>query len=257
MSTGDISNLQELFSNAQDEGLSAHAAGILVNNLSTATTAGAQGASVDDLAGDEVTLFVEVLDKTGSMAVFTDDVIFGYNEHIEALVESKAADSILMSTWVFDQSSTLLHGYLPLTSVPRLDRSTYRPGGNTALYDAILDAFTSVVAYSQSLRDAGVRTKIVVVVVSDGDDNASYNTATSVATVAQELLNQEYYTLAFIAFGMNGNSVASRLGFPSENTKDFNADRHDLRLAFGTISKSVIRASQTTIGQQGSQSFFS
>lgn len=248
-------NIQNLFDNAQTEGLSKAATEILVNNLNATNIAGATGATVDELAGDQVTLFVEVLDATGSMFDNRDAVIKAYNEQLEALKGSKAADSILMSTWTFNEQSVLSHGYLALNNVPKLDHSSYDPQGNTALYDAVLDAFTGVVAYGQSLRDAGINLKIVVVVISDGEDNSSKNSANKVKTVAKELLNQEC-TLAFVAFGLNGKSVATKIGFPVANVLDETSDPSGWRRALGTVSKSVIRASQTVVGKTGSQSFF-
>ncbi len=253
MSTG---NVQDLFDNAQDEGLSANAVGILVNNLNATTMAGTQGTAVDDLAGDEVTLLVEVIDMTGSMSIYQDAVIDAYNAHLRAIIASKAADSILMSTWLFNTKSILRHGYMPIADVPTLDRKSYNPDNFTALYDAVIDAFTGIVAYGQSLRDAGVRTKIVVVVISDGEDNASRNSAAAVAMVAKDLLQQEIYTLAFVAFGMNGKSVAAQIGFPTSNVMDEKSGDSEIRKAFNTTSKSVIRASQAVIGG-ASQNFFS
>lgn len=251
------SNIQNLFDSAQDEGLSAAAAGILVNNLNATTIAGAQGASVDELAGDEATLFVRVVDRTGSMQRFAPVVIDAGNEQIEALKGSKAADSILMSTWFFNQRSTLLHSYLALDNVVKLDRNNYDPDGTTALYDAVLDASTSAVAYAQTLRDAGIRVKVVIVIISDGEDNASHNSVAKVKTVITDLLKQEIYTVAFVAFGTDGKRIAAEMGIPATNVLDESADPHSVRIALGTVSKSVIRASQTTIGATGSQSFFS
>jgi hypothetical protein len=250
-------NIQSLFSNAQDQGMSSNATSILVNNLNGTTIAGAQGASVDDLAGDQVTLFVKIIDMTGSMDGFRQTVIDAYNQQLKDLSNSKAAESILMSTWLFNTRSKLRHGYQPLTDVPPLDWDSYNPDHQTALYDAILDAFTGVVAYGQSLRDAGVNTKIVVSVHTDGADNASRSGPVHVATVAQELLKQEIYTLALVAYGVDGYAIAKAIGFPAENVLNANSTPHDVRKAYGTESKSVIRASQTVIGKQGSQNFFS
>lgn len=255
MSTG---NIQALFDNAQDEGLSSAAVGILVNNLNATTIAGAQGASVDDLAGDEATLYVRIGDQSGSMARFRDVVIEAANDQLDALAGSKAGDSILMSTWVFNDRPSLLHSYLSLDKVPRMDRNSYDPDGSTALYAATLDAITSAVAYAQTLRDAGIRVKVVIVIISDGEDNASGNiSVTKVKTVIEDLLRQEIYTVAFVAFGTEGKKIAASMGIPSANVLDESADAHSIRLALNTVSKSVIRASQTVIGQQGSQSFFS
>src|SRR3989344_1997167 len=149
--TSQSQNIQNLFDNATAEGLSQAATEVLVNNLNGTNIAGATGATVDELAGDQVTLFVEVLDATGSMTDNRDAVIEAYNKQLQALKDSKAADSILMSTWTFNETSTLSHGYLTLDKVPKLGRGSYDPQSNTALFDAILDAFTGAVAYGQSL----------------------------------------------------------------------------------------------------------
>lgn len=250
-------NLQSLFDNAQDEGLSAATTGILVNNLNGNTIAGAQGASVDDLTGDEATLFVRVIDRTGSMLRHQRVVIDAANEQLDALENSKAADSILMSTWTFNERSSLLHSYLPLGKVVRLDPNNYDPDGMTALFDATLDAITSAVAYAQSLIDAGIRVKIVIVIITDGEDNASHNTVSKVRTVIEDLLRQEIYTVALVAFGTEGKHIATEMGIPDGNVLDENSDPSSIRRALGTVSKSVIRASQTIVGQQNSQSFFS
>lgn len=250
-------SLNQLFDDAQDEGLSMNAAGILVNNLNPVTMMGATGAAIDDLAGDEVTLFGVVIDATGSMSPYRTDVIAGYNDMLQALRDSKAADSILMSTILFNTSSTLRHGYLSLQDVPNLDQNSYNPDSATALYDATLDAFTGIVAYGQQLRNGGIRTKCVIVVISDGEDNASrHATEAGVRTVALDLQNQEIYQLAFVYFGNNGQVVAQQMGFPANNVFNTTASPSEIRRALGTVSKSVIRASQTTIGGQ-SGSFFS
>ena len=190
------------------DGLSVQSVGILVNNLTPVTLAGAQGVGINDLAGDEVTLYVPVVDATGSMQRFRPTVIASYNEQLDALLASNAADSILMSTFLFNNHSTLLHSYLPLDRAIRLDMGNYDPDLNTALYDATLDAITSAVAYAQSLRDSGIRVKVVVVVISDGEDNASRHTSSAVKSVVTDLLNQEIYTFAMVAFGTEGKKIA-------------------------------------------------
>lgn len=247
-------DIQDLFASAKQD-LSTAGAEVLVNNLNATTIAGAQGASVDKLVGDEVTLFVQVLDMTGSMYPYQNELMAAYNEQIEALLQSKNSDNILMSALVFNTKSTVLHGYVSLADAQRLDSSVYNPDHQTALFDAVLDAFTGVVLYSQSLRDAGVRTKIVVVVITDGEDNSSRKKASDVAIVAKDLLQQEIYTLALVAFGLQGKPIAQAMGFPAANVLDATADKHGWRVALGQVSKSVIRKSQANVGDQ-STSFF-
>lgn len=291
-----MNDLNDLFNNAQSEGMSANATGIMVNNLDAFAQLGALGASIDDIDGDETTVYACVLDQTGSMWTLLDNatvaevadaaqtlgmnisaseveandrnnggrlrrelaqkmVIYSYNEMIKALSASKAADSIVMSTILFNESSDIRHGYLLLSDVPQLDTNSYSPGGMTALHDAILDACTGAVAYSQILRNNGIRTKVVIAVLSDGEDNMSKHSEAHVRTVTDDLVRQEVYTLAFVYFGNNGEGIAKKLGFP--NVLTFGTSAHDFRLALGTVSQSVIRASQTVIGSNSSASFFS
>lgn len=257
MSQNNMSSQQISIQSAAQDGLSEETVGLLVNNLSAATMAGAAGTSVDDLAGDEVTLFVRVIDRTGSIEDrgLAQPMRDAANEQIEALEGSKAADSVLMSTLLFHTATEVLHSYLSLGKAIRLDASNYRPTGGTALFDATLDAVTSAVDYAQQLRDAGVRVKVVVVIMTDGEDNSSRHSAGQVASVIKDLIAQEIYTFAFVAFGTQGRMIGQMMGIPSANIIDQQATAHDIRIAFDTVSRSVIRASQTIVGAQ-SASFF-
>lgn len=251
----DTQNTQGLIQSAEQDGLSAASVGIMINNLNPVVLAGAQGVGIDDLAGDDVTLFVRVIDASGSMGRFQPTVIAAANEQLDALLASKAGDGILMSTYFFNTTSNLLHSYLALDKATRLDGGNYLPGGQTALYDTTLDAITAAVSYAQDLRNAGIRVQIVVVVVTDGEDNASRHSVNELKTVIQDLIRQEIYTFAFVAFGTEGKRIAGAMGIPPENVIDEQADAHSIRLAFGTVSKSVISTSQHMISS-GSQSFF-
>lgn len=243
-------SIQSLFQNAQaapgQKGLSQAAAEILIQNLTPATLAGTQGASYETLGGDKAFLFVPVLDMTGSMSNFRRDVIEAYNKMLAALKGSKQADAILMSSWTFNVRSYLLHGYTPLEFVPPLDEHTYRPDDQTALYDAVLDAITGVVAYGQALRNQGARTKITLVVFTDGYDNASRNSASRARKVVEDLLALEMYTFALVGFGGSfAHQVAQDIGFP--NVLEADADASSIRHTLELVSNSVIRASQTII----------
>lgn len=246
---------EKLFEDAQDEGLSKSASLVLVENLNALTIAGAQGATIDEIAGDEVTITCVVLDETGSMTSNHQAVVDAYNEMVKYLKESKSADDIILGTWMFNEMSRLHHDYLLLDNAPELGKSDYNPDYSTALFDAALDALTGVIAYSQTLRNSGIRTKVVVVVFTDGGDNISRHTARDVRVVTDSLIDQEYYTLALVAFGGSfARQVAAEMGFP--NVLEVGSTASEIRRAMGTVSKSVVRASQTKIDPNASKSFF-
>jgi hypothetical protein len=255
-----INSVHSLFQGAQagpgQKGMSQSTTEILVQNLTPTTLAGTQGANYDTLATDKAFLFVPVLDMTGSMNQFRYNVIDAYNVMLNMLQNSKQADQMLLSTWTFNTCSYLLHGYTPIELAPRLTASTYQPDNQTALYDAILDAITGVVAYGQELRNQGARTKITLVVFTDGYDNSSRNTASTVRRVVEDLIAQEMYTFALVGFGSGfANKTAQHIGFT--NVMEADADPSAIRHALEVVSNSVIRASQTIMTGSSPNSFFS
>lgn len=248
-------DLQSLFQASQQSGISRQTVDLMVQNLDAQTGLGCVGAQVDDLNTDDVTLLTVIIDMSSSMGGVQQDVTDAFNEMCRALADSKAADSILMSAWTFDTNPTLLFGYTPIDAVQDLTPATYRPNGATAMYDATMDGFTGIVAYGQDLRNNGIRTQSIVVVISDGHDNSSGHTATAVKSVAQDLIRQETYTLAFVGLGNEAHftQIAQNMGF--NNVLTVQNSPSEIRRALNMISGSVIRASQNQI-TPGSNNFF-
>jgi von Willebrand factor type A domain len=249
------SNLQSLFKNTANNSLSRQSVDLLVQNLNGQAGLGCVGAQVDSLNTDDVTLLSVIIDESGSMGSVRNDVIDAFNQMTRALHDSKAQDSILMSAWKFSNAPTLLFGYTPIDSVPDLTPALYMPDGGTALYDATMNGLTGLVGYGQDLRNNGIRTRSIAVVISDGDDNMSKHSSTAVRTVAQDLIRQETYTLAFIGLGdpASFTHIAGQMGFPSVLTVSNSAK--DIRRALNMISGSVIRASQAQVMPQGNNFF--
>lgn len=247
------SNLRSLFKN--QGGLSHQSIDLMVQNLDGQAGLGCVGAQVDDLNTDDVTLLVMLIDASGSMSSVRQEVIDSFNQMSRALMDSKASDSILMSAWTFDDKPKLLFGYTPIDSVKDLTPATYDPDGGTALFDAVLDGFIGIVGYGQDLRNNGIRTRSIVVVITDGGDNMSKHTAASVKTIAQDLIRQEFYTLAFVGMGdvNTFRHIADSMGFPEVLTIGNSAS--EIRKALKMISGSVIRTSTGQI-KPGTNSFF-
>jgi hypothetical protein len=250
MSSKSKVEVEDLFKKAvQIDGLSQDAAGILVDNLDATTMLGCQGVAIDEIATDDVTLVSMVIDMSGSMASVEQAVIEGFNTMMKAMRDSKQEESILVEAWVFNYEPRLLFGWTPVNKVPFLTSMEYEPKGGTALYDAQLNALTGIVGYGQELRNNGIRTKCIVVVLSDGADNQSKSSAGKVKAVADELIKQEIYILAFAGFesgeAVDFREIAKITGFPSIITVD--STPSEVRRIFGQVSKSAIRISQTSI----------
>lgn len=228
-------------------GLAPQAGDLLVANLDETVLMGCLGTAAEDLDASDATLVSVVLDMSGSMSPHQRTVIDAYDAMLKALAGSKAAASILLSTWVFADRPALLHGYQPVGWHQPLTVAEYAPDGCTALHDALLGCMTGLVAYGQQLLDNGVPNRRVVFVLSDGEDNASTARALDVRTAAKALLAQEVYTLAYAGFGSADLAQqAAAVGFPACVTTGATAS--DLRAIFRQVSASVIRVSQAAAG---------
>ncbi|MCI0394722.1 MAG: hypothetical protein L0332_07830 [Chloroflexi bacterium] len=251
MSNNGLGNLDDLFQSAQDDGLTEETLDLVMTNLNGLTLASV-GVPLDQLASNEVTLAMNIIDMSGSMAPYAADLICAYNDdYLAAMAGSTAADDILVSTILFNDQVELFHGYVNLPDAPPLVRRVYNPDGSTALYDAVATGLTNMVVYTQHLRQRGVMVRCVALVYSDGDDNASRQAATAVRRASQELLKQEIYTLGYVGFASGGiaeaqlRRLADAIGFPEILIAGLS--HAELRRIFHMVSLSTVRASQ----QQG------
>jgi len=251
-----LGNLDDLFQSAQDDGLTTDTMDLLVANLNGPTMATAVGTPLDQLASADVTLAMNVIDMSGSMHPYANDLMRAYNDdYLAAMTASPAADDILVSSIVFNSDVHSLHGYVPLEDATRLSSQTYDPNYTTALYDAVAGGMTNMVLYAQQLRQSGVSVQCIVMLYSDGDDNASSQRATDVRRAAADLLKQEMYTLVYVGFGLkkqmgfkagNGRSpaqdLADEIGFPI--ALDAGLSPSELSRIFRMASMSAVQVSQ-------------
>ena len=212
--------------------------------LNLGTFADALGTSLDDLDSEDVTLACFVVDASSSMAGVASAVIDAYNAELRALRGARTATEILVSTTVFADAPQCLHGYSKVADAPLLDGASYRPDGSTALYDAVLEAFTRLAAYRTLLLDNGVRSRAIVTVLSDGEDNVSKRRALDVKQAAARLAREEGTVLAFAAFGDPATrqalaGIATQLGFPSVITAS--QSPAEIRRVLGQVSQSLAR----------------
>jgi len=254
-----IDDVKGLFNNSVDDGdLGQQASMIMINSIDGTNLTGCMGTAIDDLETDDVTIASIILDSSLSMKAHESIVRSCYDNFIKSLQGSKQAGSMLVSTRTFDSKQNILHGFKKVDEVKPIDKQYRANGGSTALYDTVLDALTGIKAYSKSLNQNGVRTKCVVAIFSDGDDNDSRKaTAKDVKTVSNDLLKSEMFYLVYVGYkqdpSANLDAIASQIGFP--NVLTTNATESEIRKTMDLVSKSIIRTSQTQIGK--SNSFFS
>ena len=253
MRNNGLGNIDDLFKSARADGLGADTMDLDVANLNGPTMVGAVGVYLHQIASNEVTLAMNIIDRSSSMGTHAADLIRGYNDdYLAAMRGAATADDILVSTILFNDKVELFHGYVNLHDAPPLTRRLYRPSGTTALYDAVAGGLTNMVLYAQQLRQSGVMVRCLVLVYTDGDDNASAQNASAVRRAAEALLRHEIYTLAYVGFHSGTGAAAilqqqaDAIGFPEVLLAGLNHEA--LRRVFQMASQSTVRVSQGQVG---------
>lgn len=256
------SKIESLLGKAASLGtIGAGTSSMLSGNLGAVVIAGAAGKDAEDIEASDVTLVTLLVDASSSIhgRKLEDAVRDGQNLLVDALSDTREKESILMALWTFNDDVRVVHSYVALDDVTRLDKKNYAGVGTTRLYDTWCDALAANVAYAQQLRDAGTPTKSVVVVVTDGEDVGSKRRAADCARISKDLLASEQFTLAFVGVGadVDFRAVARSMGVPDGCVAvQAQATPSAIRQVFRMVSQSAIRASQGLVAPGPNAGFF-
>jgi uncharacterized protein YegL len=259
MSSKNITNaddVKNLFINAVNDGeISQAASVVMINSLNDTNIVGCTGTAIDEIETDDVTVVSLVLDASASMNPHEKTVRQSYDTLIKALKESKQAGSMLVSARTFEGIQKILYGFKKVTDIGAIGNEYAADGGSTALYDSLVDAMTGIRAYVKNLNDGGIRTKCIVCVFSDGDDNDSRkHKARDVKVLSDDFLKSEMFYLVYVGYRqdstVNLDAIAKQVGFPNVLTTA--ATESEIRKTMNLVSKSIIRTSQSQVGPANS-----
>lgn len=171
-----------------------------------------------------------VLDKSGSMASLVTDTIGGYNKFVEE--QAAAAPNARFALTMFDTAVVEPYKNIKVSEVPKLTAVTYRPGGNTALLDAIGRTIKQIDELS-SKPD-----KIVVLIMTDGQENSSheYKKADLATLIAER--TAKAWQFVFLGANMDAFAEARALGIPAGSTSSWTPTSAGTQAAYNHVSSS-------------------
>lgn len=180
-----------------------------------------------------LTEIVVVMDRSGSMNKVREDVIGGFNAFVE---DQKTVDGEAKLTLVqFSSHSHVVRYGLPLSEVPDLDLTTYRPSGWTAMLDAIITTIDNVGSRLAETPEDERPAKVIFVIITDGDENFSkaYPAPHGYTVCKDRITHQtDVYGWEFIFLAANQDAVlkAGQLGVKANFSKTYTASK------IGTVS---------------------
>ncbi len=178
-----------------------------------------------------------ILDRSGSMASISDATVSGFDEFVNS--QKAKGDNAALSLVQFDDVYEQVWNGLPINTVPSV-REIFVPRGMTALRDAIGRTINETGKRLAALPEAQRPNKVVMVIITDGYENASKEF--SYAQINEMVKRQnEQYSWAFIFLGANQDAVleASNLGIKGGWATTYNANEGSVKKSFTRMSDHV------------------
>lgn len=200
------------------------------------------------MTNPNLTEIVCVIDKSGSMCNQADETIGSFNSFVAEQRDNVAGEAKLTLV-LFDTNYRVIHEATPLADVPELDNRTYRAGGATALLDAVGRTIADVGYRLRNTPEAARPGKVVVVVITDGQENSSreYLGARTPDMVKHQ---QDKYNWEFIYLGVDLDEfdLQQNWGIKAQNIANVRlANTGDSLYTYNSLSKSI--GSYRTIGE--------
>ncbi len=153
-----------------------------------------------------------VVDKSGSMQPIASDVVGGFNRFV---AEQKAAggEDDRITFIQFDIEPHVAMDRVALRGISELSPGAYRPGGSTALLDAM--GF----AISRTMEMVGKDGKAIFCVMTDGQENASrHYTQQAVRALVESTERERGWRFVFVGAGIDAFAEGGKIGVAAANT---------------------------------------
>ena len=185
-----------------------------------------------------LTELVFILDMSGSMAGLTDDTIGGFNSILKEQA-SKDGD-VLVTTYLFNNDSRMIHDRLPITRVPQMTERDYRASGCTALLDAMGDAIRHIAGIHRYARAEDVPDHTMFVITTDGMENASHRyTATQVKSMVEHEQEKYGWEFLFLAANIDAVETAERIGVSPDRAVNYMSDTIGTQVMYEAVCNAV------------------
>ena len=186
----------------------------------------------------QLTELVFILDRSGSMFGLEADTLGGFNSIIAK--QRREEGEALVSTVLFNGTTTVLHDRVPLTRIEPMTERQYQVGGCTALLDAIGGAIHHIGNVHKYAREEDRPEHTLFVITTDGLENASHSySADQVRRMIRR--QRENYGWEFIFLGANIDAVetAAHIGIDRSRAVNYHSDSRGTRLNYEVLSEAI------------------
>ncbi|VDN47258.1 conserved protein of unknown function [Petrocella atlantisensis] len=185
-----------------------------------------------------LTELVFILDRSGSMSGLESDTIGGFNSVLnKQKVEDGEAN---ITTVLFDDKYELLHDRYNLEKIAEMTEKEYFVRGSTALLDAIGKTINKIGNAQKFSVDDERAEKVMVVIITDGMENASIEYKHGqIKKMIERQKNKYGWEFIFLGANIDAVEAAGRFGISEDRAANYHADSEGTMLNYEVISETV------------------
>lgn len=180
-----------------------------------------------------------VIDSSGSMQSIRQETIKSINSTIDEIKKNAKLTPTTISQWLFgvghgDGKVENTFFKVPAKEVKTLLLQQFVPQGGTPLLDAVGEA-------TQRLRrDSGPKDTVLVVVITDGEENSSKSwTVAQLQAEMSGVQKTDRWTFAFMVPPRSKDRLCRHYGIPEGNVTEWEASRQGVERATIQVNSSV------------------
>lgn len=183
---------------------------------------------------------VFVIDKSGSMAGLEADTVGGYNSVLERNRDGEGG--CWVTCVLFDTEYEVVHDRVPIDRVRPLAKHDYRPGGCTALLDAVGRTIERVELVQRHLPAGYAPDHTTFAIITDGEENASRDFTYAKVKKLIEAKEREGWEFLFLGANIDVAANAASMGIRPSMAVSYSADQTGTWAAFDSFSEAVTQA---------------
>lgn len=159
---------------------------------------------------------VFVIDESGSMTSSREDVIGGFNTFIADQKKDVNGD-INVSLFTFEDKVKSVFENKNINDVPQLSGENYRPGGLTALNDAVGMAITNTGKELADMAEEDRPSVVMMIIMTDGCENSSveYKNTSKIKEMIEHQTNKYNWKFVYLGTDITTTKMADDMGISS------------------------------------------
>ncbi|QSG02820.1 vWA domain-containing protein [Natranaeroarchaeum sulfidigenes] len=181
-----------------------------------------------------------VLDSSGSMSAIEEDTIGGFNSFLEEQRDEQGTTTVTL--YDFNTNVECVYQARLVEEAPKLDSGNYTPSGRTALHDAISTVLTEMSDRISSLYPDARPDNVIVVVLTDGKENASETPQSMVRRQVESRREELDWEFLFIGANQDAALTASSMGIDTDRSLDMAHSSEGTRAAYESTSERIRQA---------------